>query len=145
MISLTKPANFDKPMQVVGCFIENDGKILLLHRHSNKPEGSTWCSPGGKVEPTDQNLVEAIKREVFEETGIIANTNDYKFITTFYVSYANGKNFIYHKFKLPVLTATIKTDESEHQNHAWFSPIDAIKLPLIQHEGDTIKHAYKIS
>jgi 8-oxo-dGTP diphosphatase len=43
-----------------------DDKVLLVKR----PEG-VWALPGGKVEP-GETTAEAAEREIFEETGIVA-------------------------------------------------------------------------
>src|ERR1700750_483893 len=115
MISLNKPSQFDNPIEVVGCFVESEGKILLLHRQSHRPEGNTWCSVGGKVEPTDKSLMSAIKREVWEETGIDAREDDFQFLTTFYVTYSDGKNFIYHKYRLQVSNPNVTLAPDEHK------------------------------
>ena len=72
-----------------GIMILKDNKVLLGKRHSNPEKASsllhgegTWTMPGGKLH-FGENLVEAAKREVLEETGlkvknlnIISVTND---------------------------------------------------------------------
>lgn len=143
MISLTKPQPFEDPIGAVGCFIECDDKILLLHRNEDRPEGNTWCAPGGKIDPTDINELAAIKREVFEETGIIASDESFTKVATFYISYPSGIKFIYHKFLLKVNDLTVKLND-EHQNYKWCLPTEALSLPLIKHEEDTIKHVYQL-
>lgn len=50
---------------VVNCVIRNQDELLLLQ----KPKRGWWVAPGGKVEP-GESLTEAVKREVFEETGL---------------------------------------------------------------------------
>jgi 8-oxo-dGTP pyrophosphatase MutT (NUDIX family) len=45
--------------------------LLILHRKLN-----LWLQPGGHVEPTDRNLVDAAEREVKEETGLRAFSLD---------------------------------------------------------------------
>ena len=37
-------------MKVVGCFLEYDGRFVIVHRHAHKVDGDTWGLPGGKVE-----------------------------------------------------------------------------------------------
>src|SRR5690606_13622575 len=43
--------------------------LLILHRKLN-----LWLQPGGHIEPTDKNVIEAARREVMEETGLRALT-----------------------------------------------------------------------
>lgn len=144
MISTSRPSNFDNPLETVGCFVEHNNKILLLHRHSEKPEGNTWCSPGGKIDP-GEDAITAIQREVREETGINAQKEDFHLIETFYVTYPNGKNFIYHKFRLVLNNPfDLVTQVHEHQDFIWCLPGETTNFPLIQHEGYTIEFAYKL-
>ena len=49
MIYGSKPKQFNPLFEVVSCFVEHNGEIILLHRQSQKPEGDTWGVPAGKV------------------------------------------------------------------------------------------------
>ena len=68
MISEVKPKNFAPKYEVVGCFVEHNGKILLLHRQDNILQGNTWGLPAGRIEP-GESPEEAMVREIKEETG----------------------------------------------------------------------------
>ena len=48
--------------------IERDGKILMIEENKERAK-HTWNIPGGAVEH-GENPVEAVKREVWEETGL---------------------------------------------------------------------------
>jgi 8-oxo-dGTP diphosphatase len=56
------------PIPAVAGIIVRDGKILLVKR-ANEPSKGKWSIPGGSVE-WKETLTEALKREVYEETGI---------------------------------------------------------------------------
>lgn len=58
-----------KKIHAAGVIFENEhGQILVLRRHPQDPEGTTWGLVGGKVEPGEDGLTAAI-REVHEEIG----------------------------------------------------------------------------
>ncbi|MCX8169372.1 MAG: NUDIX hydrolase [Candidatus Methanomethylicia archaeon] len=52
---------------VGGILIEN-GKILLVKR-ATEPSKGLWAIPGGKLK-WGENIEDAVKREIFEETGL---------------------------------------------------------------------------
>ncbi|MET7498779.1 NUDIX hydrolase [Streptomyces microflavus] len=55
---------------VVGALItDEDGRVLLLRRRPHDFLGGLWELPGGGVEPGER-LVDALCREVLEETGL---------------------------------------------------------------------------
>src|SRR5690554_3432162 len=58
-----------KTIRVVGCVMQHEDKILLLLRSAKETDPSLWGIPAGKVEK-DESDVEAVIREVHEETGI---------------------------------------------------------------------------
>lgn len=59
------------------CYIEDDGRYLMLHRSPHKKDGSVgkWMGVGGKIEP-GETPDECILREVKEETGL--DMTDYR-------------------------------------------------------------------
>ena len=53
---------------VAGGLIEHDGRLLLVQ--NQRRDGSTdWTTPGGVVDPGEE-VLEALSREVLEETGL---------------------------------------------------------------------------
>ncbi len=57
-----------KPEVCVGAVVCRGDEILLIQR-GNAPQKGRWSLPGGRVE-TGERLVDAVAREVLEETGI---------------------------------------------------------------------------
>ncbi len=57
-----------KPEVCVGAVVCRDDQILLIKR-ANPPQAGKWSLPGGRVEP-GETLLDAVTREVLEETGI---------------------------------------------------------------------------
>jgi ADP-ribose pyrophosphatase YjhB (NUDIX family) len=58
------------PTVAVGAFVfDPEGRVLLVERGTPPGEG-LWSVPGGKLEP-NETLVQAVAREVREETGLV--------------------------------------------------------------------------
>jgi len=53
----------------VGVIVSNE-QVYVTYRNKNQHQGEKWEFPGGKVE-AGETAVEALKRELFEEVGII--------------------------------------------------------------------------
>ena len=60
------------PIKTSLCYIEKDGKYLMLYRNKkeNDPNSGKWIGVGGKFEEGESPF-ECVKREVLEETGIV--------------------------------------------------------------------------
>ena len=130
MLYFSPPKNFNPTTTGVGCFLEYKGKMLLLLRQDHKPQGNTWGQPAGKLEPGETPM-QAIIREVFEETGV-GSGSDIKELKTFFVSYPEY-DFVYHTFHLPLKKKPeIKIDNSCHKKYCWITAEEALKkLPLM--------------
>ena len=63
--------NYKNPLPVIACLVLNLKKELLLIKRGVEPCKGCWALPGGFVE-VDENPEEAGRRELEEETGIIA-------------------------------------------------------------------------
>lgn len=71
-------------MQTTLCYIEQDGKYLMLHRISKKQDVNRdkWIGVGGKFEPGEAPE-ECLLREVREETGLTLLDYRFRGILTF--------------------------------------------------------------
>lgn len=110
-----------------GVIIRNpDKEILLQHRSDN----NCWGLPGGAVE-LGEEVEEAARREVYEETGLVVN--DLKFFGVFsgkkmYNKYPNGDEvyIIANVFITDNYSGNIRSDKNESKDLKFFK-ID--KLP----------------
>ncbi len=70
--------------QTTLCYLECDGKYLMLHRVKKENDAShdKWIGVGGKCE-ADESPDECMLREVKEETGLAVTSWRYRGIVTF--------------------------------------------------------------
>ena len=77
---------------------KNTGKILMMKRADNMPQGGTWAGVGGKLEQkngeTEENILDVAKREFTEETAC----KDYYSVIPSYVYISPNGAFKYYNF-----------------------------------------------
>jgi 8-oxo-dGTP pyrophosphatase MutT (NUDIX family) len=141
MIHLEKPESFNSIFEIVSCFFEHDGHILLLHRQDTKPQGNTWGVPAGKVEQ-GEGALEAMVREIEEETGYTDANSSPTLSSTVFVRYPDY-DFIYHIFHLPLSERPVVIiDTASHKNFQWETPCRALEMDLIPDLDACIKLHY---
>jgi len=110
------------PMRIVGCFLECDGKFVILLRHSHKPDGDTWGLPGGKVADGETDEA-AIIRELAEETGYAAQPAEVERIGQYDFISSRNEPYEYITYRvrarqLPV----IRLETAAHAAYQWITP-----------------------
>ena len=117
------------------CYIEKEGKYLMIHRIKKKNDANhdKWIGIGGKLEPGESPF-DCIKREVFEETGLIV-VPDYRGFITF-VSNEFGTEYM-HLFTAKEFSGELKSDCDEGVLE-WIKKEDLLSIPMW--EGDRIFH-----
>ncbi len=95
MLYIEKPKDFNPKFFVVTCYIEHEGKILLLKRNEKYSHPNKWCNPGGIVRGDAE---ESIIREIFAERSIKIIKKDLVFIKEVYIVLANH-SFTHQMFK----------------------------------------------
>lgn len=118
------------------CYIEKNGKYLMLHRTKKEHDenGGKWIGIGGKFE-FGETPFDCVKREVYEETGLTILNPRYRGIVTF-VSNVWGTEYM-HLFTANEYTGEL-TDDCQEGDLDWI-PIDDLSL-LPMWEGDKIFH-----
>ena len=115
------------------CYIEQNGKYLMLHRTAkeNDENEDKWIGVGGKFED-GESPEECAVREIKEETGLNAHKLDFRGIVTF-VSDKWPTEYM-HLFTCRDFDGdVIKCDEGELE---WIDKNDLLRLNLW--EGDKI-------
>jgi 8-oxo-dGTP pyrophosphatase MutT (NUDIX family) len=126
---------------VASCFIENNDKILLLHRQDSKPQGDTWGMPAGKID-SGEDVYDAVLREISEETGLNILKPDIKYYKKLCVRYKEY-DFVYYIFNTKYeKTPEIIINKKEHKEYGWFTPKEALKLKGIEGLDKCIKMFY---
>ena len=114
------------------CYIEQDGKYLMLHRvkKANDINRDKWIGIGGKFEP-GESPEDCLLREAKEETGLSVTDYRYRGIVTF----VSGEDTEYmHLFTATGFTGSLKTcDEGELE---WIEKEKLLELTLW--EGDKV-------
>ena len=112
-------------------YIERDGKYLLLHRVKEKEDinAGKWIGVGGHLEEGETHI-QAMKREVMEETGLTVTKYEY-------IGYIDFLNDLYppermYFYKVTDFTGEVK--ECDEGVLAWIDQDKMMDLPMW--EGD---------
>ena len=116
------------------CYIEREEKYLMLHRikKENDQNRDKWLGIGGKFE-NGESPFDCAKREISEETGLLASSLEYRGIVTF-VSDEYGTEYM-HLFKCRDFSGAIKDDCNEGVLE-WIEKKRLYELPMW--EGDKV-------
>ena len=115
------------------CYIEKDGKYLMLHRvkKQNDFNKDKWIGVGGKFEP-NETPEECLLREVYEETGLTLHSYTFRGLITF-ISDKYETEYM-HLYTADKFSGTIK--ECDEGILEWVDKKDVPALPLW--EGDSL-------
>lgn len=140
-LHIQRPSGFFPKFEVVSCYCEVKGKILLLLRQTYKFEGGKWGPPAGKL-LLGESLGAAITRELREETGILVSMLSLRYLHVSYLRYPEY-DFLYHTFRLlldeqPFIILNLE----EHQSFQWLLPQEAVLQKLVLGEDESIQRVY---
>lgn len=106
-------------MRVVGCFLEYNNKFVLVHRHAHKVDGNTWGLPSGKVEDGESDI-EALQRELHEETGYLANDAEVQLLGEFDFVSPRGDTVTYITYQVKLEEPhEVVLEEAAHSEYRW--------------------------
>jgi len=98
---------------------DDDGRILLLRRGDN----GQWALPAGMIEPGEEPA-DAVVREIFEETGVVAEVQRLAGVALHASEYPNGDRCEYLAvwFRCRAVGGSARPDGEESLEVAWFEP-----------------------
>lgn len=121
-----------KKLEIVGrALIKNKNKYLVLKRSVKDLFPGTWELPGGKLDSFEL-LEESLKREVFEETGLLIDVKK----PALQISSRIATEIIYEgtTFIIVINEALIRSGKirlsKEHDDYKWVTKKEILKLNL---------------
>jgi len=133
------------PFGIAGAILEMDGKILLVKENRpGHPDNGKWNQPAGHID-VGENPVEAAKREVLEETGMIFTpTHLVGIYSLVRADIATERGGTPHPLKF-IFTGTFRPDagaklESDIQETRWFTRAEIDKMDRSELRDMDIKH-----
>lgn len=114
------------------CYLERDGKLLMLHRNAKKDDVNhdKWIGVGGKLE-FGESPEDCLYREVLEETGYELSGHSFRGIVTFV--YGEITEYMYLYVSDSFTGEQKSCDEGEL---VWVKREEVLDLPIW--EGDRI-------
>jgi len=135
----TKPEGFAPHVEVAACYLEVEGKLLLLQCAPGKTEVGKWGVPAGKLEK-EEHPANGAKRELFEETAIsLEHPEQLKPLGTLYVCRPDFQ-YIYHLFKVDIDYFPEVRLSEEHTNYHWATRKELEEMPLMTGADQSLRH-----
>ncbi|HXQ25058.1 MAG TPA: NUDIX hydrolase [Candidatus Acidoferrales bacterium] len=135
----------ERPVVGVGGVVISDGRALLIRRGGPPLEGQ-WSIPGGMLE-VGETLIEGVRRELLEETGIEVRVLD--LIEVFERINLDGSGKVrYHFVVLDYLCEAIRGEAragSDVTDVAWAAPAEFDKYSLTETATRVIMKAFEIA
>jgi 8-oxo-dGTP diphosphatase len=127
------PEGFSPKRAVAACYIESEGKLLLLRRSACQKEGGVqkhvWGVPAGKLEPGETPRA-AARRELEEETGIAIDPSMLQDLGTLYIRKPEI-DYSYTMFRFVSPSRPTVRLNSENDAVHWAAPHEIETMPII--------------
>ena len=114
------------PELCVGAVVVRQGSILLIRRGSPPGEG-LWSVPGGRVQ-RGESLVDAVRRELQEETGLDGEVGDAVGWTELI---GRRRHYVIVDYRVTVAPDAVPTAGSDAADAAWVAFDDLENWDLV--------------
>jgi 8-oxo-dGTP diphosphatase len=135
----------ERPMVGVGGVVISNGRALLIRRGGPPLEGQ-WSIPGGMLE-VGETLLEGVRRELLEETGIDVRVGE--LIDVFErINLDGGGKTRYHFVVLDYLCEAVRGDAragSDVTDVAWAAPSELANYSLSETATRVILRAFEMA
>lgn len=128
-VTIQPPSSFSPKASVAACYLECEGKLLLLRRSLSKKEGGLWGVPAGKLELGETPL-QAVIRELEEETGICQEADSMQDLGCLFIR-KPGIDYTYHMFRISLSTPPNVRLNEENDAYRWTPAHELETLPLM--------------
>ena len=118
-------------IECVGAVVTDPGGRLLLVLRGREPGAGLWSIPGGKVE-VGESLLEAVRREVLEETALEVEVGEY--VGTVERPALEGDVFVIHDYRAapaPGTAAAAVRAGDDAADVGWFTPAEVRALHCV--------------
>jgi ADP-ribose pyrophosphatase YjhB (NUDIX family) len=134
----------ERPIIGVGGVVISDGRVLLVRRGGPPLQGQ-WSIPGGILE-SGETLIEGVRRELAEETGIDVRVRTLIEVFERIDRDPSGKAQ-YHFVVLDYLCEAVRgiaLAGSDVSEVAWAAPFELEKYSLTEIAGRVIRKAFEL-
>ncbi len=134
--------NFDSKVTVVSCFMEHNNKVLILQKTPKHDQPGKWGIPGGRVEGFDLTTIDALRREILEETQIRIDDLHPEYFGERYVRVPDCPDYTIHIYRLKWNEEPPVTLSEEHKAYEWVSLAEFSSRNLLKAQGAIFDEIY---
>jgi len=107
-------------------------RMLLLRRAATDSFPNVWEVPGGGAEPADATVLDAVAREVLEESALVV-TDVVELLGTQEFTSSSGAGCTKYNFLVETAPGPVATHPAEHSEWKWFRA-EEIEALLVANE-----------
>jgi ADP-ribose pyrophosphatase YjhB (NUDIX family) len=129
---------FQRPQLAVSAAIFRDGRVLVVRR-AREPARKLYTLPGGRVEG-DESLIEAVAREVREETTLTIDVLGLAGYREILPRDGHGGHFVILPFAARWIAGDVTLD-AESDDFRWVTLDELAQLPTTQGLAEIVRAA----